>query len=292
MEEPTLDTPPLPKQSPQWIIAATCSALVLVATAGGIFAMRDRLLADARDSAQSQKEAMDAVDRRMDRLQASISKLENEPKLDAAAVDGLKSDLAEMKTGIEALQKHEEAIETRIKALEDSAATAQKEAEKKAAQNVATGDATELKMIALSGNPYLEQWAAWAAKHPHETAKYPHLKTFAATGIPLASDMRANLRSALKDVKLPAKIDDTSFIGKLNTHLHGLISIRKTGDSDEANALRAIAGQEDLEKTVAEIEASGALEDSKALSDWHNDYLARKQALEELDGLGAEHAHD
>lgn len=295
MDEPTLDTssPSPVKQPSQWIMAATCSALVMITTLGGIFAMRERLMEDAQHSVQSQKEAMDGLEQRMERMQSSISTLENAPKLDPDTVTSIKSDLGDMKSGIEALQKREESIETRIKALEDAVA-AKKEEVAKASARADSVTATELRMIALSGKPYLEQWSSWSTKHPGSSSKYAHLPIFAATGIPLESEMRSNLRSLLKDIKLPPKVDDTSVIGKINMHLHGLVSIKKSGDSDALTKLRTTAEREDLDTAASAVEASGVMEDSKALSEWYKQYRDRKQALEELATVEstAEPTHD
>lgn len=294
MDEPKVDiAPPLVKQPSQWIVAATCSALVMVMTAGGIFAMRDRLIADVQNSTQEHKAAIDAVEQRMDRLQSSINALEAAPKLDTDTIHSIQSDLTEVKSSIEALQKHGDSIEARIKTLEE-AAIKEKEVVEKVSASAASANATELKMTALSGKPYVEQWNIWSTKHPREAAKYTHLQSFAATGIPLETDMRSSMRNALKDAKIPAKVDDTSFIGKINTHLHGLVSIKKSSDSDVLSGLRMTAERDDLETAVKALEASGALESSKALSDWHSDYLGRKQALAELSSFGsaAELPHD
>jgi hypothetical protein len=292
-----LQTPSPTKQGSHWIIAATCGALVLLVTVGGVIAMRDRLLAEARDEAASQTAAREKLAARIDSLQSNLDALAAAPKPDAETLAALDTKITEMAAKIDALSVR---VDELAKAPEPVApvavvpppapAAVVAPAASPTADVAGAPNITTLKLAVLSGKPFAAELAAWAKQHPEAAKQTFTLATIAESGLMSEADLNRKLRAALDDVTASKRVDDASMAGKLNAHLSGLITIKKSGDVDAYDALRNNVLRDDIASLTLAVEA---LDDEarKPLEPWLSEARARRDALDALAKLDAGSGH-
>jgi len=288
-EQPTTELPE-PSHHRSWVTAATCSALVLLVTMGGVLALRDQLLAQSREERRAEASEREKLTRRVDSLQSALDTLANQPKPESAAVDTLASKLTETNHALEARL---EALTTRLDQLEKQAAQA---AEKKvdpapvapAPAAVATpapqADLTSFKLAVLSGKPFTAELTNWAKQHPETEATLAPLTEIAATGLVSEAELSRRLLAALEEKPQAIKAEDTSLMGKINTHLKGLVSIKKSAENNPYAAVRKAALREDVATLQHLVEQLNEA-DRAPLAAWLTQAQTRSQALHALEKL-------
>jgi hypothetical protein len=288
---------PQAKQSSQWIVAATCAALVLLVTAGGMFAMRDRLLAEAREEAEAQTAAREKLAARVDTIQTSLDSFNNAPKADAEALGAIDAKLVELNATLESITARQDTLDKKLEEMKavpvpapvafaptpPAAAPTAQLAASPATLAVPDATLTELKLVALSGKPFAAELEAWLKAHPERAADAVPLQSIAEKGIVAEADLAKRLRDTLETISpSTSKAEDTSLIGKINTHMNGLVSIKKAGAADPYVNLRKAALSESLDTLVREAERLS--EDKRApLDSWLSDAKGRIKAVATLD---------
>lgn len=283
---------PQAKQSSQWIVAATCAALVLLVTAGGMFAMRDRLLAEARMEAEAQTAAREKLSARIDALKTSLDTLANAPKADEALQTALEEKITTLNTNFESLASRQDALEKKLEEMKPVAVPAPAANAPTPPTNTPTLPATttpdtalsELKLVALNGKPFAVELEAWMKAHPEKAAHAISLQSIAEKGIPSEADLAKRLRDTLDSLSSTTpKTEDTSLIGKINTHMNGLVSIKKAA-ADPYAELRKTSLSAPLDNLVQQVENLKS-EHRLPLERWLSDARSRAQAIATLDAL-------
>ena len=274
--------PAEPTHSATWLVAATCGAIVLLIVTGGVFAMRDRLLTEAREESHQQTTAREKLSTRIDTIQATLDGLSAQPKA-AGDTTELNEKLADVTSKLDALT-------ARMDALEKAAAEKKQAPAPIAAPQPApiaphpSIDLATLKLAALSGKNFTPELAAWNKLHPETLETTAALSSVAESGIQSEATLNRQLREALDMAIAKTTVDDVSLAGKINTHLAGLVSIKKSGDAGPYATLRRDVLREDIPTLTHSVEA---LDDTarKPLAAWLQLAHARSAALAALAAL-------
>ncbi len=293
------ETPPIAKPPSVWGVALTTSALVLLLVAGGAFTLVDRLQVEAQTEAATQTTAREKLAAQLSSLQSSVDALGSQPKADNETLAAIDTKIADISTKLDALairveeleKKPEPAPQAAIAAPAPVAASPATPAPAvaptaAAADEIGTTNITTLKLAVLSGKPFAAELAAWAKKHPEAAKQTFTLASIAETGLMSESDLNRKLRAALDDVGASKKVDDTSLAGKLNTHLAGLVSIKKAGEVGVYDGLRKNVLRDDIASLTRQVEE---LDDAarKPLETWLSEAHTRRDALDALAKLDA-----
>jgi hypothetical protein len=272
-----------------WGIALTCSALVVVLAAGGMLAMYDRMVADAQMQDATQTSAREKLTAQLGRLQSTVDALSSQPAPDGQALATLDAKITDLSSTLDALSARVDALSQQQhpeppQAVAPVAPAAPPMAP--AADAAGAPTITTLKLAVLSGKPFAAELAAWAQHHPEAEKQTFALASIAESGLASESDLNRKLRAALDNATSSKTIDDTSIAGKLNTHLAGLIRIKKTGEVHAYDALRKNVLRDDIATLTRAV---AALDDTARapLEPWLLEARTRRDALEALDKLDA-----
>ncbi len=289
---------PETKRNAQWVVAATCCALVLLVVSGGVFAMRDRLLVEARQEAREQTNEREKLSRRIDALQSSFDNLSSAAKPDGDALAALTDRLTETNTKLDALAARIETLEKKVEekkpepAAAAVAAPAPTPAPVAAPQPVSgASELLALKLSAMSGRSFASELAAWSKLHPEAKKETETLSTVAESGIPSEADLNQKLREAIDNAVQSKKVDDVSLAGKINTHLAGLVSIKKTNDSNAYATLRKDVLRDDIPTLMRSVEGMDATTRAP-LEEWLKTARNRADALAALNALDSYGGHN
>ncbi len=290
-----LETASPTKPTSPWGVAVTCSALVLILTAGGVFALRDRMLADVRDESATQTAAREKLATQLSTLQSSVDAIGSQPKADSEALTALDNKITDLTTKLDTLSARVDEMAKTPEPAPQAAPIAAPIAPQPVpitpvVDAAGTTNITTLKLAVLSGKPFAAELATWAKLHPEAAKQTFALASVAESGLMSESDLNRKLRAALDDVTSSKKIDDTSLAGKLNTHLAGLISIKKAGEVNVYDALRKNVLRDDITTLTLAVEA---LDDAarKPLEPWLAEAHARRDALDALAKLDVGSGH-
>lgn len=274
-----------------WFAALIVSACLLFLVLGGVYALRNQLLDALREDGQAQTAERQKLAQRIETLEQSLDALHNQPK---AEDDALANKLSETTHTLEGLSTRLDSLEKKVSELPPPAAPAP--ASSSAAPTTSDthpsaetpeGSVAALLRAANSGKPFTAEWEAFFAAHATKATTLTHLASAASHGIPSEAALRNALRETLQTALPAPRVEDTSFAGKLNSHLGGLISIKRSGE-DRLIALHQAAESSPLE-SLAEKAAALDLKDSalrQSLADWQQDVENRREALKELTSLG------
>jgi len=287
-----IETLPPTKNPSPWGVALTCCALVLVLVAGGIFTLRDRMLVDAQIEAATQTAAREKLAAQVSALQSTVDAISSQPKADAEVLTALDAKITDVTAKLDAVSVRVDELAKTPEPATQAAAVAPIAPAPVATPTPAPLDAigatnvTTLKLAVLSGKPFAAELAAWAKQHPEAAKQTFTLASVAESGLASESDLNRTLRAALDDVTTSKKIDETSLAGKLNTHLAGLVSIKKTGQVNVYDALAKNVLRDNVATLTRAVEA---LDDvaRKPLEPWLSEAHARRDALEALAKLDA-----
>jgi hypothetical protein len=286
IETPKPITPPSP-----WLVALTCSVLVLVLAAGGMLAMRDRLLADASDVAATQTTAREKLAERLDGLQRSVDSISTQPQTDGEALAAITTKIADLSTKLDALNARVDEMAKKPEPIAQApalpaAAPAIAAPNPTPIEAANTPSLTSLKLAILSGKPFAAELATWAKQHPEAAKQTFALASIAESGLMSEADLNRKLRATLDDAAASKKIDDTSLAGKINTHLAGLISIKKAGQVNVYDTLRKNVLRDDITTLILAVEALDTAA-RKPLEPWLTEARTRRDALDALAKLDA-----
>lgn len=262
-----------------WLIAATCSALVLVIAAGSLFALREQLRTQWQADATEQNTAREKLTRRMDAMQSTLDRLNAEPKTDAASLNAMGANIAETTTKLDGLATRLEAVEKAVseKKSDPAPVTVTSPTPDR------TSDYAALKVAVLSGKPFASELAAWVKRYPaYESATAP-LSDIALHGLTDEAELIRQLIEKIDRKPEATLIDDTSLFGKINTHLKGLVHIQKTAPDPYAK-LRNDALHGDISTIMRDVEGLNDT-DRAPLHDWLTHAKQRSVVLDTLTSL-------
>lgn len=293
------DTQPQEKQAARWMVALVCSALTLLLAFGGVFALRDQLLADVRAENKEQKRERDKLSSRVDTVQTTLDNISSQPKSDATALASLSTKLDETAGAIEVLNARIDTLEKQLAEVkaapaptpataEALAPAAKSAAEETPAETKSHTELTSMKLAVHSGQPFANELTAWLKLYPDAEKQVTNLSDVAATGVVSEVELSRSLLATLDAIpEATTTIDDSSFVGKINAHLKGLVHIKKSSGVDPYASLRKEALHEDVATLTRSVERLND-DDRAPLEDWLKRAKQRRAALDELDALTAE----
>lgn len=274
-------------------------SLALIALAAACllpFLMRDRLRAEIRETARAITSEQEKLATKIDELKASLDSLSNKATPDTESIAELKRTVAETSTMIEVLgarldEAEKKASEKKPESLGVTPAVPAPSALIEASPTSSSAVRDALKLAVLRGDAYATELAVWENANPSRTASLDALRVFAASGIPTEAALIRDLRAALPASQAPAAAEDVSLVGKINTHMAGLVSIKKkAADNDAYAALRRELERADLETLIRTVEQLDST--SRApLTAWLKTATARAESLTTLNALDAKGGH-
>jgi len=242
--------------------------------------MRDRLLIEARDEARAQNSEREKLATRIEAIENQLQTLGTQPASDAEALQALQGTLSDTQRSIETLSERVALLEKKPEPVAVVTPPTPPAASAPAASNALVA----LTLAASTGKPYARELAEWNRLHPDGHPSTAELAALAESGIPSEADVNRALRAALDDAMRTPPVDDVSTVGKINTHMAGLVSIKKATDTSPYDALRTSALRDDSASLIRMVEA---LDDStrKPLEPWLKNAVARRDALAALAAL-------
>lgn len=274
------------------VLTLGLALMALVAACLLPFLMRDRLRAEMRETARSITSEQEKLTSKVDGLKASLDSLSNKAAPDAESIAELKRTVAETSTMIEVLgarvdEAENKAREKQPEPLAAAPAVPTPTPAAEAPPNPAASALNALKLAVLRGDAYATELAAWEKTHPSSAAGLDALRIFAASGIPTEASLIRDLRAALPTTVPPTTAQDVSLVGKINTHMAGLVSIKKkAADKELYSPLRRELDQANLETLIRSVEQLDST--SRApLDAWLKTATARAEALSALNTLDA-----
>ena len=247
--------------------------------------VRSEQQAALADQAALQHDALDKMGHQIGMLESRLATLETAPRVDTAAMDGMRADIT-------ALQTESTQVTAQLGALEKKATTPVA-APAPATATLTPAQASPVLVQALdaafaNGAPYQEPLDAWAKAHPGMEAKTTALRKSAATGMPTDAALHEQFRTLVQQVNMPdTPTDESPTIGHINRYFAGLISIKKA--SDPSVAYRSLQGLD----LSAPLETLAARVDSLPgpsrvpFTAWYETVRARAAATAELSALPA-----
>lgn len=266
-----------PSTSKHWLTAIIASALVLVVAFGGVFSLRHRLMAEVTEDTRKAEAEREKLAGRISSLEASLASGSEgtDPEATQAKWAELSQKLETLTTRLDALEK------ANAEARESTPSPAPTEEKKPASASNLT---FTLNILALSGKPFAAELSQWSKQHPDMLERIEAIKPFAAAGIPSEAEMIRELAAALGEGRATDSVEDQSTAGKINTHLKGLVSIKKTNQEDPYETLRREALTEDLSTLARHVQQLP--ENSRApLEDWLKHVKDRAAALDAVASL-------
>lgn len=278
-EQSELPFEPKPTGKTPWGPILAASLLVVATVAGGFFTLHDRMLAQTAEQANEQNAAREKLAARIDSLQDSLTTISNKPAAEPEQLNTLDARLADVTSKLDALNARLDAVEKKLD--EKKADPAPMAPAPLAAAN---SDLAALKLAALSGKPFSFALAAFAKAHPEAQKQIAALTPVAESGIPSEAELNRQLRDVLDGLNSAPTVDSESTIGKINSHLSGLVSIRKVTENGPYAALKRDVLREDIISLTRKVEA---LDDQTRmpLENWLKLAVARRNALAALDAM-------
>lgn len=264
------------------VITLTVLLLLLV----GLFVVRTRLNAQLQSNATAQDAALEKLATRITGIETRVEELSRNASPDAAATN---ETLVDAQKSLEAVTARLDALEKTIGdtrpaltvAVAPPAAPAQAAPIPTATASTSPAVLTPwnaLKLAALGGQPYASALDAWASTRK-PTQETDVLRSFAQSGIPTEGALLQQLDTALDHAsKRSPTVDDVSLVGKINTHLAGLVSIKKSDTADVYAALRRARTRGDIGMVMREVDQLDASARAP-LADWFAAAQSRQQLL-------------
>lgn len=274
------------------VLTLSLALIALVAACLLPFLMRDRVRAEMREATRTLASEQEKLTTKIDGLKASLESLSNKAAPDAESIAELKRAVAETSTMIEVLgarvdEAEKKANEKKPEPLAAAPAVPALTPAVEAPSNPATGLLNALKFAVLRGDAYATELAAWEKINPAASNTLDALRMFAPSGIPTEASLIRDLRAALPTIATPTTAEDVSLVGKINTHMAGLVSIKKkAADNDAYAPLRRELDRANLETLIRTVEQL----DSTArapFAAWLKTATARAEALSVLNALDA-----
>ena len=244
------------------VTAIACALAVLLVMLVALFMLRDRLRAEMHETTRAQSSAQEKLSAQLDTLKASVDALAVSTPPAGESQTALEAKLVAMEVTMDALAARLEAMEKKPLEVKPESlpvvitpAPAQQAAT--VSQGTPTNLFTRLALVALSGKPYAAELDAWEKTAALDAKTLATLRAFAQSGIPSDAEIIRQLRTMLDTPTREASgVDDVSMVGKINTHLAGLVSIKKSGTdkNDAYMAVRAALEQADIARLIASVE--------------------------------------
>ena len=262
----------------QLLSAITAAVVVTVAA---VVLVRQELLDTLANESQARQEAADKLARKITALEGRLGALEAAPAPapDTSAIDALRSELQTTKDTIAAQDAKLAALADKPAPLPPAAPIAPPAA-----------DATTAPLVAAigSGMAYQAELAAWDKAHPARTAQLKALRGFASGGVPSEASLRDQFREIVARLDVPQQAaEEPKLVQRLNTHLAGLVSIKKSGEKVPDNAsLKSLDSTASLEVMAARVDALPSDAQAPFLL-WRDAVRTRAAAMAELTLLTA-----
>jgi hypothetical protein len=278
-------------------VLTLCLALIaLVAACLLPFLMRDRVRAEIRETARSITSEQEKLTAKVDGLKVSLDSLSNKAAPDTESIAELKRVVAETSTMIEVLgtrldEAEKKATEKKPEPVAVAPTVPAPSALIEVSPTPSTAVRDALKLAVLRGDVYATELAVWEKANPSRAASLDALRVFAASGIPTEAGLIRDLRAALPAISTATTAEDVSLVGKINTHMAGLVSIKKKAvDNDAYAPLRRELERADLPTLIRSVEQLDST--SRApLAAWLKTATARADALSALATLDAKGGH-
>lgn len=264
---------PESKPASPWFAAVTAAMIALLIAAVGGAVLRDKMLSQVQEAYDTQTAEREKLASKIAGMQSSLTSLANQPKAEGGMGADATQQLTDATAKIDTLSVKLEEMEQRLQLLEKAAEHASVQAPVAAPAPVAmpvpvampapspapapvapVGEAAlaALKLAVISGKPYAAELVAWNKLQPESDTGA--LTEFSATGVPSETAVLRELREALNAASAAPVVDDTSLAGKLNTHLKGLVSIKKHNEADGFARLREESLRGDIDSLIREVE--------------------------------------
>jgi BMFP domain-containing protein YqiC len=243
------DETPIVKSTSPWLAAITCGALVAIAGASGAIIMRTQILMQVSADAARARSTLTDLQNRVTTLESQTATLAQAAQPDPAPLNALRS-------GLDTTGKQLADLTARIDTLEKKPALVVTAAPAPAPASAGSMSATSYASLASavrSGAPFADALAAWKHDHSVTPDAIAPLEQAAASGVPSDSMLRSQLQAALVTISPNASGDDGhGLIDRVNTHLAGLVSIKKQS-ADNYDTLRADVATAEIATLKREI---------------------------------------
>lgn len=268
-------------------VTLAIALIALLAACALPFMMRDRLKLELRETSRILTDEQKKLSIKIDSMNAAIDGLSSKAQPDEQSMAELKRNVAETSTMVEV-------IGTRLDEMEKKAAEKKPELAAPSPPIATPAPAvvafvpsnafSVLKLAVLGGAGYASELAAWEKAQAPGSKAPEALSAFAQSGIPTEASLMRDLRAALALTQKPVAIDDVSVAGKINTHLAGLIKIKKATANDPYAAIHRDIDRAELQTLVRDVEQLD--EPARApLADWLKTAKTRADALAALGTL-------
>jgi hypothetical protein len=287
-----------------WVIATAFMAILLIATLGTLLALRDQLAEKIRSETSALQEAQADLAKQVAAFEQRLSPIENASSVSPEEKASQQQQHDELSATIALLSSRMDTFEQRalnhaatpeaptpVVVTPTASDAITPDAAAPAAPVAPTANVTAtpheaLVLTVMSGQPFSTELAAWLREHPEHAPHVTALSLIAPTGMDSEANLMRDLRTALDELATPA--GDTTLqegtAGKINTHLSGLVSIRKSAPKDPYETLRRAALREDSAAVLAKVDALQS-RDKKPLEAWLHKARMRQDALAALAAL-------
>lgn len=272
------------QQSHSWLTALICSGLVLVVCLGGVFALRGQLMGSTTTALKQEQTAREKLASDVTALRTLVDTLhasgtDTNPDI-ATKLTTLDEQISKLTSRVDALEKSSKPENTGA----PIAAPAVAPVPATPALATAGDSAIRLKLAALSGKTYASELAEWTKANSDAKMEAEALGVFATGGIPNEAELIRGLAQAISARPEVKPAEDESTVGKINLHLRGLVSIKKSATADAYVALRDETLREDLTTLQRHVERLSDA-DRAPLEDWLKQVKDRSAALSALDKI-------
>jgi hypothetical protein len=254
-------------------------AVVALALAALSYGLWHKLSADQEKEIAALEQRISELNTRLTALTAAPA-----PTVDTTATDQLRTDLTAAQATVTQLTARVTALEAKPTAPTPVAHAGTEPS----STEEATSETTQALVIAVrSGAPYNEEFASWSKQHAASVKHAKHLRDATMVGIPTEVVLRDRLRSLTLLAESTAAPEE-GWIGKMNTHLAGLVSIRKqTAESNDIASLRGMIDTASIAELENHVDALPAARQA-TFAPWLAAAKTRDAALAELSALAAE----
>ncbi len=254
------------------IIASVASAVVL---AGLGFTVRQEVLNSTAAAVQQQQAALDKLSTRISALESQTGELAARPTTDVETINNLRTELGTANSTITTLNERITSLEQEPVAPVVVAPSKQPSSAREA-----------LKSSITSGAVFQAELDIWDKEHPKSAVSIPTLRQYADTGIATEASLRSRLKELIaRETAATETFPDKSVAARINTHLSGLISIKKKTPAAAAiQALRDGADSLTIGALITQV-ANVPSPQSGTFAGWLEDAKAHTAAYAELTSL-------
>ena len=268
---------PAPQASNTGVILTVFLALAVVGAGG--FALRHELLTKMTVELTQQQDVLTKLTQKVSALESQTASLAALPRPDTNAIETMHSDLTAAQATIAQMTE-------RMTQLEKKPVEAPKPLATEPEVKVTRTTDNPLVAYIKSGSPYQSELAAWDKGHAALHDKIPALRAAAPTGIATDEQLRGQFRTLLDQLSAPmTPAADNGIVSRINTHLAGLVTIKKTSPvQPELATLRTMGDMTTIQALAQHVEQLPATL-KPTFTVWLATVRARDAALAELSVL-------